>query len=836
MSIPPELQPLVASTTWSAKSEGVGIDKVLSGGTHPIPVTSAWENQENGGYLGSDVVANQRPSYGIVADGPEGAESLARHFAHAFEAIASGESLQDYVARQDDIIGEHVSGIGHLLTGFDAFDILELMRQRETPFTLTEYNESQHDGLAAAIEIVALVLLARESRHSPSPVTDIPAPNEVIEQLHQHASAILQIGTLAMLSDGQSEKYGPLTKLASELRCSELNVRYKQYAHIHDRINLELFGEPALGNLMNDVMGFRYEEFLAVREAIREIYLDGMRTAFDTVAQVASDWEASRRQDQDDVLVEQGRTALRDLFVLPGVRASFTAEDLVRETGLGIPTVTTILDLFSARFAKTEPVESVERLLAGESPFVRSSLIRDDDGNFVTLSVPIGTDCFRQVVEEALKGTANWARYDRHRTRVSEGLSVGYVEEVLKTEATFTQLRYYAPRADVDISALDRGATGITSLGNEVEADALFLVEDVAICVEVKGRSLSDGAKRGHVQKLTSDLEATVGDATSQARRLESLIEQNRGLWLADRTWLDLDQVREIRSIAVSLEDMGSLATALDELVRGGILNDDKFPWIISVHDLAVVASILDRPSEFLLYLRRRTEPDASMRFRAVDELDLFMYFLRGGLYVEPNPDRVYEAHPTSGKPTAAARKRYRDEATTTRVHTHTDPLDAWIYLQEGSSTAEVDKPTFPSNAKILEIVDFLQNGKKPGWFRFAADLLNLSSEAQEHLATGIEHVITSTRADHGPHSMMACYAGAWGFPALFVCSHPRGASIEEAGSRMSTYMLTKSHQMQVDRALGVLVDEGGHVAQRQPSANGEAGNHRDLHLDGTAC
>jgi hypothetical protein len=79
MSIPPELQPLVASTTWSAKSEGVGIDKVLSGGTHPIPVTSAWENQESG-YLGSDVVANQRPSYGIVADGPEGTESLARHF------------------------------------------------------------------------------------------------------------------------------------------------------------------------------------------------------------------------------------------------------------------------------------------------------------------------------------------------------------------------------------------------------------------------------------------------------------------------------------------------------------------------------------------------------------------------------------------------------------------------------------------------------------------------------------------------------------------------------------------------------------------------------------
>jgi hypothetical protein len=755
-------------------------------------------------------------AYQIVSDGSSGVESLSRQMAQIVEELAPGESLQDYVSRRDEVVGQHVSSISSLVTGFDAFDILDLMRQRETPFTLTGYSESQHDGLAAAIEVVALILLARGSRAPSISEPDDPAPNGVIEQLHHHASVILQVCTFAALAEADGERYGRLTRLASELRCSELNVRYKQYAHIHDRINHELFSADTAGDLLSGSLGFAYEEFLIAREAIREIYLDGMEGGFNTLAEVTAEWEATGQQNQDAAQVERGKSALQGLFFFPGARASFTADDLARRTEVDVLRIGRILDLFSVNFAGTDAVESVQQFLSGESPFIRASLIRDDEGNFVTLSVAIGTDCFRHVVEEALKGTSTWDRYDRHRTRVSEGLSVEYLEKILKAKATYTQFKYYAPKKDIDVSALDRGATKITSLGNEVEADALFIIEDVAICVEVKGRSISDAAKRGHVRKLTSDLERTIGDATSQARRLESLIEQNRGLWLADRTWLDLDHVREIRSIAVCLDDMGSLATALDELVRGDVIKDDRFPWIVSIHDLAVVALVLDRAAEFLLYLRRRTEPDASRRFRAIDELDLFMYFLKGGLYVEPDPDQVYKAHPTSGKPTEAARKRYADEAVIRRVHTHTNPLDAWIYLQEGSSTAEVDKPRFPSNDKVIEIVDFLQDGKKPGWFRFAADLLNLSADAQERLAAGIEHVVKSTRADHGPHSMMACYAGAWGFPALFVCSRPQGASIEESGKRMAAYVLSKAHQLQSDRALGILVDEASNIVTIQ--------------------
>ena len=126
-------------------------------------------------------------------------------------------------------------------------------------------------------------------------------------------------------------------------------------------------------------------------------------------------------------------------------------------------------------------------------------------------------------------------------------------------------------------------AVEITSVAEQTESDVLFLIEDVAICVEVKGRSVSHQARGGHVQRLTGDLRSTVGDATDQALRLEGLIRTNGGLWLEDKTSLDLSGVREVRSIAVCLDDMGPLGTALDELVRGDVIKSDQFPWVVSL-------------------------------------------------------------------------------------------------------------------------------------------------------------------------------------------------------------------------------------------------------------
>lgn len=749
--------------------------------------------------------------------------------AYTMSSLRPGESLVDLIARGPEIIQDNVTEIASAIEQADAFDVIELMRLRETPMVLDGYRESLADQMPAAVELIGLVLLARGHRVADGANVRGANPAKSISDLHERTGLLFSVAQFTRLQEGEEQKYGPLTSLAATYVGHEVSVRFKQYAHFHDSLNDALFASKHLGTLLLDTLGFSYEDFVEVRQAIQEAYLEKFFAARDVLGDVSQEWSDGGYKPQLPGRIAQGRTAVEDLMFFPGRRASFTAEEIANASGVAADRVARVLNRFSVDFLdRVDPVEIVSAFLAGDSPFKTASLIKDGEGNYISLNVPIGTDCFRQVAEAELKlDQAKWRRYGRRRVTVSEESAVRHLTALLGVEASAVNLKYFRPNPGVDPHRLGPAATQITSFAEQTEADALFLIEDVAICVEVKGRSVSSQARGGHVQRLSADLRATVGDATDQALRLEELIRTNGGLWREDQTWLDLSNIREVRSVAVCLDDMGPLATALDELVRANVLGSERFPWIVSLHDLAIIAEVLDRPAEFLLYLRRRTESEVSLKYRALDELDLFMLFLAGGLFVEPDPDRVKEEFLGVPRPSGADRRRYQTSAIPTRVMTHTDPLDAWVYYQEGSSEVETDKPSFASNPAVLQLVDFLQEGRKPGWFRFSADLLNLADQAQEALAISIQELMTQTRTDNLPHTAFSAFAGSWGYPLLFLGTKPAKMSQLEASQRLAVYGVTKKHQLKSDRALMVLLDESGAIRSvrydnREPEENPE--------------
>lgn len=760
------------------------------------------------------MVNNGIPSERVIAADDEGIEAAFKTMASAIAGLRPGETLLDYAARGPEVIRENVAEIVEAIEQADAFDVIELMRLRETPLVLDGYRESLADQRPAAVELIALILLSRGERVADGADTRKANPAAAIADFHDRCGVMLSIGQFMLLSEGRDEKYGPLTTLAATYVGHDINVKFKQYAHVHDAINQALFGTEHIGDLLLGSLGFSYEDFVAVRTAIREVYLDRLFAARDALGEIAQEWSDNGRVVQPESRIEQGRAAVHDLMFFPGERAAFTASDIAAASKVELARVEQVLQRFSVPFgAASNPVAAVESYLSGNSPFRNAALVVDRDGNYISLNVPIGTDCFRQVVEAAVKADATkWKRYEKRRVTVSEQLAVEHLRTLFGTDAAHVNLKYFRPNPGIDVAQLGAEAVKITSIAEQTEADALFLVEDVAICVEVKGRSVSHQARGGHVQRLAGDLRATVGDATEQALRLERLIRTNGGLWDENQQWLDLTSIREVRSVAVCLDDMGPLATALDELVRADVVKNDRFPWIVSLHDLAIVAEVVERPAEFLLYLRRRTESEVSLNFAAIDELDLFMLFLSGQLYVEPDPDRVSEEFLGVRRPTAKDRRRYRRQAVPTRVMTHTDPLDAWVYFQEGSSPEEAPKPEFSSHPAVLGLVDFLQDGRKPGWFRFASDLLNLADEAQEDVARGIDNVIEATKKDGRPHTSFLSFAGAWGYPTLFVGSQPAKMPHALASQHLASYGITKKHQVQSDRALMVLVDERGAI------------------------
>jgi hypothetical protein len=711
-----------------------------------------------------------------------------------------------------DAVQSEVDTMQDLIADADAFDVIELIRLRAMPpVPITALREG-FDGSVAAVEIVALLLMARESRKPGTTPRSETRPHEATDELHRRATKLLRLSTFKLQIEGAMRPDEPLARLAAEYQSNNVCVRSMQYASFHDAFNAALLDNQVMDGVMREVLGFTYVEFDTIRYAIQDFYSEKLTGVRDLLGEIAVESNGGQIP-QTEARIAQGQRAAIDFLFLPGERASFRAEDIIARTGLDSIQVSSVLNTFSLKFNNPRPgCDLVFDFLRGSNPIARRALLADESGNYVMTSLQIGTDSLRRIVEAALKHTKDWKRYDKVRNEVSERLAIDYLQKVLKTTAQHTNLKYFAPHVGIEPSELDASCVNPTAVAKQTEADGLLLIEDVALCVEVKARSIAEQARRGDIARLTHELEDTIGSAAFQARRLERLIETNHGLWLEDRTWLDLSFVREVRSIAVGLDDYGPLGIMLDELRRANVITDKKLPWFTSIHDLATISAVIDLPAEFLLYVRRRSDSGVSNLYRASDELDLFMLFLNGGLYVEPDPDEVHRLHPATPPPSKHDRRRYTESAQTTRVGTFTDPLDAWIYSKEGNNPFPAEKPTFNANAWVLELVAFLMVGRKCGWFRFAADLLSVAGKSQKELASSVKTIVRQTRADHRPHSLVHAYAGIWGHPAFFAQTQPHGMGRVEAREHLETYMSAKKHQLQSDRALGVLVNEKAEI------------------------
>ncbi len=125
--------------------------------------------------------------------------------------------------------------------------------------------------------------------------------------------------------------------------------------------------------------------------------------------------------------------------------------------------------------------------------------------------------------------------------------------------------------------------------------------------------------------------------------------------------------------------------------MKAGLLDVGRIPWTVSVHDLDLITQVVDRPAEFLLYLRRRRDPEATVFYTAPDELDLFLYFFEAGLYVEPDPDKIRVALPWM-PPVKTAERRRRRQQHPAYITSRTDALDLWHYAEIACARAEVKR------------------------------------------------------------------------------------------------------------------------------------------------
>jgi hypothetical protein len=726
-----------------------------------------------------------------------------------FAGAPSQETLRQRLLAE---VESEVAAMLDAIQEFDAFDVIELMRLRELPVVLVAALADGYDGSGAALDLVSLVCLSRQSRMPGGMDRQSTEPHHAISDLHSRAMRLLRLGIFMHGASSALAAEDPLARLAFEYQSYLVGVRKFQYDSVQAEHDGALFDRPEIEGLLQEHLGFTFGDFTRVRSAFRERdnrILTGLR---DETGDIVRRCQAEGR-DPTEQEIQVFRKSMSAFMFLPGERAAFTVSDIADESKLEPARVQAVLGALSIGFDDTrDAVTTVASFLRGVNPLTRTCLVRDVAGNYLMAGCQFGTDSFRMIAEAALKTDRKaWKRYDRTRADVSEAAALTAVSRALRTPVTHSNLTYYAPKQGQSATVLDAECSSPQDVGDQVECDGLFVVEDVAICVEVKGRTVADSARRGDRVRLAREIKAIFGEGARQARRLEQLMLENHGLWLAGGSWLDLAGIREVRSIVVGLDFFGPLAVALGDLKRAGMLGEGSLPWIASLHDLEVISKVIERPAEFLLWLRRRADSPVAAYYRGGDELDLFMLFLDGDLYVEPDPEEVRLRHPAADPRRSLARKHQRDVRPTI-VGTHTDPLDAWMYWMEGTSPYEIDKPTLNTHQAAQEIVDFLADGRKPGWLRFGADLLSLAGTAQKKLGNSLRELVDKTRADGRWHSMAYAYAGMWGHPMFFAGTKSRSYTRDAATEKLRVYMATKKHQMRSDRSLGLLLDERGEI------------------------
>lgn len=703
-----------------------------------------------------------------------------------------------------------------LVAEADAFDVIELMRMREFP-PVPHPRVTMPGGSALSVELVAAMLLSRSSRKPSDVPREETRPHEKIEELHARAKRLARLATYRQQYEAYLSGH-VLARLAAEYQAAVLNIRNLQYDHIRDEQERRLFQHPVVEGLMNQHLGYGYDDVVGVRNALKAISTDRMTSLRDETGDITIEYRGVSPEEIPEQVIARFRKAMIDFMFLPGERATMRASELAEAGQLDEERVLTVLNSYSQVFDDSIAAGTrVFDLLTATNPFLITPLIADGAGGFVSTVNDPGLDSLRRVLERALAPhSADMRRYDqRARQSVSESLAIASLERILGCAALHSGFHYYAPKKGRSEAGLDAGCSDVNLVADRVEGDGLFLVDDVAIVVEVKAKSVASQSRRGDVRRLESDLKATIGDANNQAVRVQRLIEVNGGVWLAPDSWLDLSQVREVRSVIVLLDDVGPLGVAIGDLQAAGLLAERRPPWVASLHDLMVIAEICDRPSEFLLYLRRRTDSGVATFYRGADELDLFMLFLGGDLYVEDDPDDVRREH-VSAPPTKARDRRRRDEsAVGTMVADHCQPLSEW-YLRDQIPEFEPRpaKPTFNIAVEIVPVLDAIAARGEPGRLRCTTDLLGLAGEAQTRLVKGIRECCRRTSADGDYHDMLMSFAGMWGHPTVFVGVAPETGNSPAYRDQLSQYVRVKGYQLQSDRAYGLLFSTEGDLLE----------------------
>jgi hypothetical protein len=732
-------------------------------------------------------------------------------------SIVSADDPAASVQEQfDDVLREFVEETSR----FSAASLIEAARMAVLPWTREGAYRVDPDASAAHVELLALIALAAEAQTGGPPPGEEPEVQEMshfVSHAKHDLDRLLNLSTVrAAMTVDPSDKLALISML---VRGSQVMIRNTSYADMTERTVADLLdGDADVRGELASGLGFDARDAIRVLTVVHKIQQDQINDRGEdfadalndlrTVAETAPHREDHEPEDPSDELKEQLTARWLEAigkFFEPDMEASTVpVAKIVAETGLEEERVRAIVKRFTVDIRGQSPAGVVDAFTAGDNPLRPRPLIAAGVDRVLLPHHTLSADAVKENLEEYLKSTTVWETYQHHRGEVLEARVRTALERALPVGAEFRDaFNYFIPATDVEDAAADPA-----KYTKRVEGDHLVVIDDVALIVEDKAGAVSPVAKGGKTKRLRTDLTSIITTAAAQARRLGHLIERDGGVRTEDG-WVDLSQIREVHTIAVSLDDLMSVTTATFELVRAGLIDPADIPWTVSLHDLELISELVDRPAEFLLYLRRRRDPLTTHVYMAPDELDLFLLFFEGNLWAEPDPDEVYKTFPFAGPPTSAARRRFREQGRAF-VTSRTDQLDEWHYSKSRTDGPKVPKPRM-LNSPAGPLIDELTARGVFGALSLGATLLSGSTAFQEQIAAQAKVLLDNPHPGRSrqvavPVTQMTNAKDGW---LLVWSTHPTGGTeLATTVVEQERYLRLKKHQLGLPRGALFLFDQ----------------------------
>lgn len=716
----------------------------------------------------------------------------------------------------DEVLREFVDETSR----FSAVSLIEAARMTVLPWMREGAYHVDPDASAAHVELLALIVLAAEAQAGGPPPGEEPEVQDMshfISHAKDDLDLLLNLSHLrAAMTVDRSDKLALISML---VRASQVMVRNTSYADMAERTVTDLLdGEADVRAELSSGLGFDAHDAIRVLTAVHKIQQDQLNERGEDfadalndlrdVAETATNREGHEPEDPSDELKvwlsARWLEAVGTLFEPVPEASTVTVAKIVAETGLGEGRVRAVVERFTVDIAGQSPAGVVDAFTAGDNPLRPRPLIAASGDRVLLPHHTLSAEAVKENLEEYLKSTKVWETYQNHRGDVLEARVRTAVERVLPAGADFRDaFNYFIPASDAEEAAADPA-----KYTKRVEGDHLVVVDDVAIIVEDKAGAVSPVAKGGKTNRLRTDLTSIITKAADQAGRLRHLIERDGGVRTEDG-WIDLSQIREVHTIAVSLDDLMIVTTATVELVRAGLIDPADIPWTVSLHDLDLITELVDRPAEFLLYLRRRRDPSTTHVYMAPDELDLFLLFFEGNLWAEPDPDEVYKTFPFTGPPTSAARRRFRKQGRA-YVTSRTDQLDEWYYSKSRTGGPRVPKPRMLHSPAGPLIEELTARGVY-GALSLGATLLSGSTAFQEQIARQANVLLDNpypgrSRQVAVPVTQMTNAEDGW---LLVWSTHPTGGTdLAMTIVEQERYLRLKKHQLGLPRGALFLFDQ----------------------------